>query len=52
LGLIERHSKGYLDLLDSKALLEKHQGFKWDRFKLNDLQEYYRDKLKKLKDEQ
>ena len=52
LGLIERHSNGYLDLLDSKALLEKHKGFKWDRFKLNDLQEYYRKKLKELKDAQ
>lgn len=47
-GLINRYSKGFLDLLDSKALLEKHQGFKWDRFKLKEIQEYYKKKLKEL----
>lgn len=49
-GLIKRHSKGFLDLLDSKALLEKKKGFKWDRVKLKKTQEYYKTKLKQLKD--
>ena len=46
-GLIKRYSKGFLDLLDSKALLEKKQGFKWDRTQLNKIQKYYKQKLKK-----
>lgn len=50
-GLIKRYSKGYLDLLDSKALLEKKQGFKWDRIKLEKIREYYKNKLKKLKND-
>jgi len=49
IGLIHRFSKGYVDLLDSKALLEKKQGFKWDRFKLEKIRDYYKEKLKKLK---
>jgi hypothetical protein len=49
-GFIKRYSKGQLDLLDSKALLEKKQGFKWDRIKLKEIQNYYKQKLKELKD--
>ena len=47
-GFIKRYSKGQLDLLDSKALLEKKQGFKWDRIKLKEIQNYYKQKLKDL----
>lgn len=47
-GLIKRYSKGFLDLLDSKALLEKKQGFKWDRNELVKIQNYYKSKLRKL----
>ena len=47
-GIINRYSKGFLSLLDSKALLEKKQGFKWDRTKLNKIQQYYKNKLKQL----
>ena len=46
IGLIKRYSKGFLDLLDSKALLDKMKGFKWDRVKLKEKQEYYKNKLK------
>ena len=47
-GLIKRYSKGYIDLLDSKALLEKKERFKWDRIKLLDIQKYYKQKLKEI----
>ena len=49
--MIKRYSKGVLDLLDSKALLEKKEGFKWDRIKLQQIQKYYKQKIKELKDE-
>lgn len=45
-GLIKRYSKGYLDLLDSKALLDKKKVFKWDRVKLKEIQDYYKKKIK------
>jgi hypothetical protein len=48
-GFIKRYSKGELDLLDSKALLEKKDGFKWDRIKLQQIQKYYKQKIKELK---
>ena len=50
LGLIKRYSKGYVDLLDSKGLLERKQGFKWDRIALEEIRDYYKQKLKELKD--
>jgi hypothetical protein len=46
LGLIKRYSKGFLDLLDSKALLDKSKSFKWDRTELNKINKYYKNKLK------
>ena len=49
LGLIKRYSKGFLDLLDSKALLDKMKGFKWDRVELKKKQNYYKNKINKLK---
>ncbi len=48
-GLIKRYSKGFLDLLDSKALLDKKTPFKWDRNKLNEIRNYYKQKIKELK---
>ena len=47
-GLINRYSKGFLSLLDSKALLEKKKGFKWNRIELNKIQKYYKNKIKEL----
>jgi len=49
-GLIKRYSKGFLDLLDSKALLDKKTSFKWDREQLKKTRQYYKQKLKKLLD--
>lgn len=49
-GLIKRYSKGFLDLLDSKALLDKKEPFKWDRNKLKEIQKYYKQKIKELKE--
>jgi len=48
-GLIKRYSKGYVDLLDSKALLEKKKGFKWDRIELEKIRKYFINKIKQLK---
>lgn len=47
-GLIERYSKGFLDLIDSKALLDKKTSFKWDRNELNKKREYFKQKIKEL----
>ncbi|MCP4087026.1 MAG: hypothetical protein GY745_18535, partial [Actinomycetia bacterium] len=47
-GLINRYSKGYVDLLDSKALLDKKQDFKWNRETLKEIRKYYLDKTKEL----
>jgi len=49
-GLINRYSKGFVDLIDSKALLDKKLNHKWDRFALEEIREYYKQKLKELKD--
>lgn len=50
-GFIKRYSKGVLDFLDSKALLEKNKGFKWDRIKLKEIRNYYKLKIKELKND-
>lgn len=49
-GIINRFSKGFLSLLDSKALLDKHTKHKWSRIALEEIREYYKNKLKELKD--
>jgi len=48
-GLINRYSRGFLDLLDSKALLDKKLDFKWDREELKKIGEYYDKKIKELR---
>lgn len=45
-GLIERYGKEYVDELDKKALLEKSSQHKWDRFNLNKVRDYFKEKLK------
>lgn len=47
-GFIKRYSKGLLDLLDSKALIDKKTSFKWDREKLKNIQSKYKQKIKDL----
>lgn len=47
-GLIKRYSKGYMDLLDSKALLDKKLNHKWDREELEKIRKYYKLKIKEL----
>jgi hypothetical protein len=46
IGLLNRYSKGYLDLLDSKAMLDKKIKHKWDRQSLEEIREYYKTKIK------
>lgn len=48
-GIINRYSKELLNELDSKALQEKKDGFKWDRTTLKEIQTYYKEKLKDFK---
>lgn len=45
IGLINRYSKQFLNDLDSLALLDKKERFKWDRNELKKIQEYYKNKI-------
>jgi len=48
-GIMNRYGKEHLELLDELAATEKQTTHKWDRQELENTRNYYKEKLKKLK---
>jgi len=48
-GIIQRYNEDHLKYLDDKAKHYKQNHFEWDKLELFEVREYYKEKLKELK---